>query len=82
MEYDFQTFIDKSRKICKTRTDFLDKISDEKELILKTNDSQNYKQRQLYLKRLDNAKFCIETGAFKERDLYNIDLASLIDDLK
>jgi len=82
MKYDFRNFLNESKINCKSKIDFINKINDERTLISKSNDSQNFKERQLFLKRLDDAKFCTEKGVVKEKDVYNSELLSLLDRLE
>jgi len=82
MDYDFDKFLKESESSCKTKADFVGRINDEEDAVSKINDGQNFIERQLYLKRLDNAKFCTEKGAMKEKDMYNADLLKLLGRLK
>ena len=82
MDYDFDKFLKESKSSCNTKADFVRRINDKKDAVSKINDGQRFMERQLYLKRLDNAKFCTEKGAMKEKDMYNADLLKLLGRLK
>jgi hypothetical protein len=82
MDFDFETFLRESEISCRTKTDFVKRIIDEVEAVTKIKDEQSPLERELYLRRLNNAKFCIEKGAMKDKDKYNSDLLELLDRLK
>ena len=82
MDYNFAQFLKDSRKQCKTREDFILKISREIELV---NDEpmnpQFYIDKPSYLKRLERAKFAAIGRQFKEPDKYNEELSKLLEGL-
>ena len=80
MDYDFEGFLQECDN-CRTKSDFLMRISDEKKLIFQINDP-NFIAQQQYLRRLENAKFCADHGTAKEEDTFNNLLYELLDRLK
>jgi len=80
MDYDFEGFL-KECDNCRTKSDFLRRISSENKLISQIKDPNLIEQQQ-YLRRLDNAKFCAEHGTAKEEDGFNNMLYGLLDRLK
>jgi hypothetical protein len=80
MDNDFEGFLRECNN-CRTKFDFLRRISAEKKLISQINDPYFIEQQQ-YLRRLDNAKFCAEHGTAKEEDTFNNLLYELLDRLK
>jgi hypothetical protein len=80
MDYDFEGFLRECEN-CRTKSDFLRRISSENIFISKNNDP-NFIEKQQYLRRLDNAKFCAEHGTAKEEDAFNNLLFELLDRLK
>jgi hypothetical protein len=71
MDLDFESFLKKSLENCKTKEDFIKKISDERKSLNDISLNFNPLEKGLYLSRLENAKFGTEKGAFKLRDKYN-----------
>jgi hypothetical protein len=82
MDYDFNQFLKEAKDICKSKADFVTRIMNEIKAVSKINDGRRYKDKQLYLRRLDNAKFSIEKGVIKEKDRSNAALIKLIESLK
>lgn len=82
MDFDFESFLSDSKISCKSKTDLTKRIVDEEAVVAKINAGQNSMDKELYLRRLNNAKFCIEKGAMKENDKYNPFLLELLNSLK
>jgi len=82
MDFDFESFLSDSKICCKSKTDLIKRIVDEEAVVTKINAGQNSMDKELYLRRLHNAKFCIEKGAMKEKDKYNPFLLELLNSLK
>lgn len=80
MNYDFKEFLELCNN-CRTKSDFLRRISDEESFVSQINDP-DYLTRQLYLRRLNNARFCTEHGVTKEDDTFNNLLYELVERLK
>lgn len=81
MDYNFDKFIQDSKSSCKTKSDFVSKIDREQAAVSKLNNVQSSIQKEIYLRRLDNAKFCTQKGAMKFEDTFNEDLRKLLDNL-
>ena len=80
MEYDFYQFLKDSQKKCKTKDNFIKKISHEKELLVTIpSDRSYYLNRKAYYKRLEGTEFAAKTGQFKEPDKFNDKLRNLLD---
>lgn len=82
MDLNFKNFLIDSKTICKTKTDFVNRLIEEEVSVRNDTSEHGFKEKDLYLRRLDNAKFCTEHGAMKERDTFNQDLIELLDKLK
>jgi hypothetical protein len=82
MDLNFRNFLSESKTICKTKTDFVNRIIEEEESVRNDTSEHGFKEKDLYLRRLDNAKFCTEHGGMKERDTFNQDLIELLDKLE
>ena len=82
MDLNFEFFLRESKINCKTKTDFVNRINNEEEAVMQDTSKHGFKEKDLYLRRLDNAKFCTEHGAMKEKDNYNSELLDLLDGLK
>lgn len=80
MDYDFENFLHECEN-CSTKSDFLRRISAEKEFVLQINEP-DFISRQKYLSRLDNVEFCIKHGTVKEEDVFNKMIYDLLDKLK
>ena len=82
MKYDFAEFLKKAGKHCKTKQDLLENANNE---ILKINDfylkPPALFRQQLYLKRLERTVFAAKNGQFKYKDIYNNDIAEILDRL-
>ena len=82
MNYDFAEFLKKVGKHCRTKQDLIDMANKE---ILKKNGRimkpPALFRQQLYLKRLEGTVFAAKTGQFKDKDMYNKELAKLLDRL-
>ncbi len=81
MKYNFKKFLDDSESKCRTKSEFVKMINEEMALTGNVNIGSDSRDRYLYLKRLDNAKFCAEKAAIKEEDIYNSNIISLLDKL-
>lgn len=81
MDLNFEEFLKSSKESCKTKLEFVKRIEREEEAAKAIN-IENFLERDHYLKRLSNAKFCAEHGAIKEKDDHNSQLIDLIDRLK
>jgi hypothetical protein len=82
MDYNFEDFLEQSKASCKTKSDFIKKISREEESVSKIQGGPDFLDKQLYLKRLSNAKFCAEHRVIKEKDKFDNDLLELLDRLQ
>ena len=82
MKYDFAEFLKKAGKHCKTKQDLLEKANNE---ILKINDfylkPPALFHQQSYIKRLEGTMFAAKNGQFKYKDIYNNDIAEILDRL-
>ena len=81
MAKDFCDFIEDSKNSCRTKVDFVSKIDNEQAAVSKLDNVQSSIQKEIYLRRLDNAKFCAQKGVMKFEDTYNEDLRKLLDNL-
>lgn len=81
MDLNFEEFLKSSKESCKTKLEFVTRIERE-EAAAKAINIENFLERDHYLLRLSNAKFCVEHGTIKEKDDHNSQLINLIDRLK
>ena len=82
MKYDFPQFLKDSQELCKTKDDFIKIISNEIQLVKKIpSDTLYYLDRQLYLTRLEGAKFTAQTGQSNYEGRFHEDLTKLMDKL-
>lgn len=81
MDYDFGKFIQKSKENCKTKSDFISMIDNEKNLLSENNDVHSSMKKNIYSQRLGNAKFCVQNRVMRSKDEYNDDLRRLLDGL-
>jgi hypothetical protein len=82
MNFDFESFLSDAKISCKSKSDLTKRLIDEEEAVANINVGESSMDKELYLRRLNNAKFCIEKGAIKEKDKYNPDLLELLKRLK
>lgn len=82
MDYNFADFLKESRNKCKTREDFLVRVT--REIDLATKDPGNpqfYVDKKSYLRRLEGARLATLTYKVKEPDKYNDELMRLLNGL-
>jgi len=82
MDFDFEKFLQESKSSCITKSQFINRINNEKNDVLEENEGKRFLHTQKYLDRLDNAKFCVKNQVMKEKDKYNDLLAEVIDNLE
>ena len=80
--YNFAEFLARSRKKCRTKDDFIAKTLREIKLVNESPVNQQFKSlRQVYLERLEGAKFAAITNQYMESDKYNDELMDLLESL-
>ena len=83
MNFDFAEFLKIAGKHCRTKQDLKDRANGE---ILKMKKNIKMKppslfRQQLYLKRLEGTVFATKNGQFKYKDMYDNELAELLERL-
>ena len=82
MEYNFSQFLKDSQEQCKTRDEFLKRISNEIELVTEVHsDQSSHLDRKAYYKRLEGAEFAVKYDQLKESDKHNEELIILLESL-
>ena len=82
MEYEFSQFLKDSKEQCKTRDEFLARISKEIDSVVTIpSDRSLHLARKAYYKRLEGADFAAKYDQFKEPDIYNEELMILLNRL-
>lgn len=79
MKCDFLQFLKVSQERCKTRDEFIERISEEIKMVNKMRGDPRFQlEKQAYLKRLDGADFAAEYDLLKKSDKYNEELMVLL----
>ncbi len=82
MNYNFAEFLRDADKQCSTKQDLVDmankEINKKKYLYLKP---PALFHQQSYIRRLEGTVFAAENGQFKDNDIYNNDVAEILDRL-
>ena len=82
MEYDFSQFLKDSQEQCKSRDEFIERISNEIKMVVEIpSDASSYLDRKAYLRRLEWSEFEAKTSQFKEPDKFDDELRNLLESL-
>ena len=83
MDYNFAEFLKVSRRKCRTKEDFIVRISAEIDKTVEGHaNPQCFRDKKSYLNRLEGARFAAITSQLKEPDKYNEEIMRVLNTLK